>query len=110
MSSLELPVRSRLLFQNDSGSEEEGEKMEVESFVTHVSVPSQKEVEDMLVRRKKRVRPCRGCTLALFILSLMPSPQNWFIRLFVLTRGLGLGVRVVYIPMLNRLHTHSYSL
>ena len=35
--------------------------MEVEgSFVTHVSVPSQKEVEDMLVRRKKRVRPCGG--------------------------------------------------
>ena len=79
MSSLELPVRSGLLFQNDSGSEEEGEKMEVESFVTHVSVPSQKEVEDMLVRRKKRVRPCRGRTLALFILSLMPNLQNWFI-------------------------------
>lgn len=59
MSSLELSVRSCLLFQNDSGSEEEGEKMEVESFVTHVSVPSQKEVEDMLVRRKKRVRRAR---------------------------------------------------
>ena len=35
--------------------------MEVEgSFVTHVSVPSQKEVEDMLVRRKKRVRRWEG--------------------------------------------------
>ena len=87
MSSLELSVRSHPLFQNDSGSEEEGEKMEVESFVTHVSVPSQKEVEDMLVRRKKRVSSCGGCTLALFILGLMPSTQNWFIRLFLLTRG-----------------------
>lgn len=75
MSSLGLPVRSCLLFQNDSGSEEEGEKMEVESFVTHVSVPSQKEVEDMLVRRKKRVRSCGGCTLALFIPVLLTKPK-----------------------------------
>ena len=75
MSSLGLPVSSRLLFQNDSGSEEEGEKMEVESFVTHVSVPSQKEVEDMLVRRKKRVRSCGGCTLALFIPVLLTKPK-----------------------------------
>lgn len=45
------------LFQNESGSDEEGDKMEVEgTFVAHVPVPSQKEVEEMLVRRKKRVR------------------------------------------------------
>ena len=43
--------------QHDSDSEEEGgAKMSVEkSFVSHVPVPSQQEVEEMLIRRKKRV-------------------------------------------------------
>lgn len=42
--------------QHDSDSEEEGgAKMSVEkSFVSHVPVPSQQEVEEMLIRRKKR--------------------------------------------------------
>ena len=37
------------------GVEEGEEEKEEESRVTHVSVPSQQEVEEMLIRRKKKV-------------------------------------------------------
>ena len=86
--------------------------MEVESFVTHVSVPSQKEVEDMLVRRKKRVSSCGGCTLALFIPVLLTKPTtkmhnsktNATIAHYLITTTKLLEQHWSFIPMLNGLH------